>query len=258
MDLMEKLHSVGQNHKKLLQEYEALLKEYHSLDFISENTRLKADLQEQKKSLMDLEQKYDKLYAEHQNLRLALKEQILDEKLNILKISRNKLETYFKSVSSEYTNSLTHLEQKTKKQLENIRSTAGEKLVREKEDFLEKINDLSRQLAENIRVQQEEFHQDLKEAREGLGAGIDYLASEEISQELITKRAKQNEIEMKIGLNWINKMGIILILLGVGAAAKYTYSTWFNNHMKGIFFFLLGGLFLAAGEWFYRKTRECK
>ncbi|MFD1903382.1 DUF2339 domain-containing protein [Paenibacillus rhizoplanae] len=46
---------------------------------------------------------------------------------------------------------------------------------------------------------------------------------------------------MKIGLNWINRLGILLLILAVGAGFRYTYSTWFNDYMKGSAFFLLGG-----------------
>jgi uncharacterized membrane protein len=51
-------------------------------------------------------------------------------------------------------------------------------------------------------------------------------------------------------------VGILLILLGVGAAAKYIHSTFFNDYMRSASFFVLGGLFLAGGEWFYRKGKE--
>lgn len=69
------------------------------------------------------------------------------------------------------------------------------------------------------------------------------------------KRLKDNDLEMKIGLNWINKIGIILILFGIGAVFQYTYSNFFNDHMKGISFFVLGWVFLLGGEWFYRKNK---
>lgn len=73
---------------------------------------------------------------------------------------------------------------------------------------------------------------------------------------MLQERVRQNEIEMKIGLNWINKVGILLILFGVGAAAQYAHSTWFNDYMRGASFFLLGGAFLAGGEWMYRNGKR--
>nr|WP_236838629.1 DUF2339 domain-containing protein [Caldalkalibacillus salinus] len=51
----------------------------------------------------------------------------------------------------------------------------------------------------------------------------------------------------------MNKIGILLILFGVAAAARYTYATWFTDEMKGISFFLLGGLLLVSGEFFNKR-----
>ncbi|WP_435922927.1 DUF2339 domain-containing protein [Paenibacillus sp. DYY-L-2] len=70
------------------------------------------------------------------------------------------------------------------------------------------------------------------------------------------RESKQNWLEMKIGLNWINKLGVLLIILAVGAAFQYSYLTWFNGYMKGASFFLLGLLMLAGGEWQFRKNRQ--
>jgi hypothetical protein len=42
---------------------------------------------------------------------------------------------------------------------------------------------------------------------------MDGLASEEIIEEVAQKRIKQNQIEMKIGLNWVNKIGILSFYL---------------------------------------------
>ncbi|MEX2104650.1 MAG: DUF2339 domain-containing protein, partial [Bacilli bacterium] len=39
-------------------------------------------------------------------------------------------------------------------------------------------------------------------------------------------------------------------------AAKYSFSTWLTEEMKGILFFLLGGLLIVGGEWSYRKARH--
>nr|WP_275579423.1 DUF2339 domain-containing protein [Halanaerobacter jeridensis] len=58
----------------------------------------------------------------------------------------------------------------------------------------------------------------------------------------------------------LNKIGVLLILFGVIAGFKYSYSHWIsrwvNNYVKGSFFFLLGGLFIGGGEWFYREDKQ--
>lgn len=84
----------------------------------------------------------------------------------------------------------------------------------------------------------------------------DRLAAEGVPEETVQQRIKQNRLEMKIGLNWMNKIGILLILFGVGAAFKYSYSAWFTAGMKSAAFFLLGALMLAGGEWLHRTNKR--
>lgn len=81
-----------------------------------------------------------------------------------------------------------------------------------------------------------------------MDSGLDDLAAEGVDEETLQRRRKQNRIEMKIGLNWINRLGILLLILAVGAGFRYTYSTWFNDYMKGSAFFLLGAVMLGAGS----------
>ena len=75
------------------------------------------------------------------------------------------------------------------------------------------------------------------------------------SEEVIKKRVGQNALEMKIGLSWINKIGIILILIGVGVFIYWSYDK-INDYVKGSFVFLLGTAFLILGEYFFRKKKE--
>ena len=74
------------------------------------------------------------------------------------------------------------------------------------------------------------------------------------------KETKPSSWEMKIGLHLLNKIGILMILFGVIAGFKYSYShwvsQWVNDYVKASFFFLLGGLFIVGGEWFYQEEKE--
>jgi hypothetical protein len=255
-DLKQKIHTLKDNQKKILSEYEALIKDYESVDFINENQMLKKEIHENKERLNDLEKTYEKTIKENQQLRVVLQEQILDEKLNILKVSKKKLDTYFWDQSSSHQNKLTAFEEKTKKQIESIKIKAIKHLGNDKGAILEQLELVSVDLNEKIRFQREQLALEEKNLTTQVSNHMDGLAVEEISEEVAQKRIKQNQIEMKIGLNWVNKIGIILILFGVAAASKYSYSTWFNDYMKGISFFLLGSLLLASGEWSYRKVKN--
>ena len=256
MNLKERMSDLQEKQEKLLADLELLVKEYEATDLFRDHEELKQDYDLVKSEYEKLKQIQEKMLQENTYLKTALSEQIFDEKLNILKVSKRKLETYFNKERGAYRNKLDTLEQKTKKQIELLRNRTDKQLGDDKEEVLTEIKRLSVEVAEKIHVRREQLALEERALLEGLHIDIDRLNSEPVNEEVIQKRIKQNQIEMKIGLNWINKIGIILILLGVSAAAKYTYSTWFNEYMKGISFFVLGGGLLGIGEWAYRKNKK--
>lgn len=255
-EIKDKLHKIKEDQKNLLSKYESLVTEYDSVDVINENSELKREVDDKKKRLKDLEKKYSKVISENQHLRVSLQEQILDEKLNILKISQQKLNTYFQDQSNSSQNKLIAFEKKTKQQILQMQNRASKQLDEDKTILLEQLEHVELVLQEKIRIQREQLKHEELSLSSHITSQTEELASDEVSEEMLKKRMKQNQIEMKIGLNWLNKIGIILILFGVAAASKYTYSTWFNDYLKGISFFILGALLLAGGEWSYRKIKN--
>ncbi|WP_379133028.1 DUF2339 domain-containing protein [Paenibacillus sp. sgz500958] len=242
-------------HESLIKEYQALVAEYESNDLVNEHELLKNRLEEYKVKLTALQSDSEKLRQENNELRTALAEQMLDEKLNILKVSREKLHTYFASQSKAYGDRLTAFEQMAKHRLERMYAFASRQLSEDKEEITGRLEQLSAEINQKVMLQRQMKSETENKARSEIDGGLDELAGENISEEIIRRRRLQNRIEMKIGLGWINRLGILLIILGVGAAFKYSYSNWFSGYMKGSAFFLLGALMLAGGEWLFRKGR---
>jgi hypothetical protein len=256
MEVGKSLEALRQRQQELLQDYERLLREVQGLDVLRENESLRTELAEAKGRFEALEKRYSQTAEENQQLRLSLQEQILDEKLNILKVSREKLRTYFAAVEKGYDNRLTAAEKQTLAEIDSLKAMALKNFDTELAAIAGDLSECAAKVRELVRRQREGFSAAMAERAGNYDQRMDELAAEPVSQAVIERRIRQNQIEMKIGLNWVNKIGIILILFGVGAAAKYSFATWFNGHMKGASIFLLGGLLLAAGEWFYRKGRE--
>ncbi len=256
MNVSESLEALRHQHQALSREYDRVLKEIEGLDMLQENTVLRQEIAGLTSRCNELENEYRQAADENMQLKLSLQEQILDEKLNILKVSREKLDTYFTAAAKEHENSLTEAESRAKWEIEELKKAAAQKLSDEMGPIIEELNRYGAVLQEKIRQRREDFAGQLTASVATFTNRTDELAAGEISDEIIRKRIKQNEIEAKIGLNWVNKLGIILILFGVGAAAQYSYAQWFGNHTKGTFIFLLGGLLLAGGEWFYRQDKE--
>jgi hypothetical protein len=251
----KKITSMNENLKKFVREYESFLKEYETSHIVNENDALKKEIEAVRKNIAALEKKCESVSRENTHLRVALREQILDEKLSLIKVSQQRLETYFKRQAAENEDSLTILSRKARQRVEQLRKTSSQLLEQDKFEFLTKLGLLSDELTGKIEEQRRRMYLEDKEVLADVRLQMDALASEEISEELVGERIRQNQLELKIGLNLANKVGILLILFGVAAAFRYTYA-WFSDYMKGIVFFILGALMLAGGELFYRKEKS--
>ena len=75
--------------------------------------------------------------------------------------------------------------------------------------------------------------------------------------DLLRKRAalRGRRFEALIGLSVFNKIGVLLIVIGSVAAARFTY-TKLPDSFKGGMLFLLAFLFLGVGEWMGRGGRR--
>lgn len=244
-------------YKALLDKYEKLVKEYEQSDIVNENIKMKNENTGIQNELAILKSATQKLKTENDDLRLSLNEQIIDEKKSILKISQNKLNTYFWNSAHPIKNRLHNFEVQITRKMKQLNILAKEKLDDDKLVIMHELNmqeTALRKKVEERRAWLEEKAE--KEVKEKMTAGYRAFNSEGVDSETIQKRIKQNKLELKFGLNWINKIGILLIVIAVGYASKYSYSRWFTNYAKGITFFILGGSFVAIGEWFYRKGKD--
>ena len=256
MELSDKVQDLIKSQKDILKEYEELFKEINLNDPINENIMLKKEAVDIKKNLTEAEQRIARLQKENISIKISLKEQMVNEKMAILNASQKKIELYFNNHERKGTNQLQALEFSAKSKIHKISNIAAKELKDKDGEISEAINNVKLKLEEMIRLQKERLKESNKTTIEEIRQQYDLLNEEEVSEEALAKKQKHNDIEVKIGLNWINKVGVILLLLGVATAMKYTYSLWFNDYMKGISGFLLGGGLLATGEWFNKKNRN--
>ena len=253
---VKKMKKILKDHKELIDEYENIIKELSENDLLSENKKLKHDLLETQDKLQSIEGKYDKQVEDNLGLKVSLRDQMYSEKLDILNDSKKKINTYFNTSIKKSNNKLKNLEKQAKDKINKIKKVANNELDEEKESILLKLKSISNEVESLV----EEKKKDIENRKSNLLGELkheyDELKNQKISDEVIEKKKKQNNLEVKIGLNWVNKIGIIVLLLGIITAMKYSYSTWFNDQMKGIVGFILGGGFLVLGEWFNKKDKN--
>lgn len=256
MNVQKSLEALNEEQRQLSERYEQVLEQIRNSDVLNENTMLRQKTGELNELCQQLKQKCSKFARENVELKLSLQQQILDERTNILNASRKKINTYFAHAGREHENRLIAAEKNAMQEIEALKSRAATKLAEEIDSIMEDISHYTAMLEEKICQQRENFANNLMSNADEFSQQVNGLAAEAVSEEIINKRIAQNAIEMKIGLSWVNKLGILFILLGAGSAAKYSYSTWFTAYMKGAFVFLVGGFLLAAGEFFYRKGKD--
>ena len=252
----KKMENLLEDQKRITQEYESLVSKLAKDDLLNENFNLKKELRETKEKLNLIEDNYKEKTKSNINLRSALRDQMFNEKIEILNISKRKINLYFKDESKKNKNKLTTLEKETKQKIKKIEKVVASELNSEKNLLLNKLNDISNEVETLVKEKQERLELQKKDIMEELKSEYEELKNEKLSEETIEKKKKQNNLEVKIGLNWINKVGIIILLLGIATAMQYTYSTWFSDYMKGIFGFVIGGAFLIGGEWFNKKNKN--
>lgn len=256
MDMNLALKTLHEQHETLLSEYDRLLREVQSIDALHENKELRQKIDETTARCEILEKQYRQVSRENLQLKLSLQEQMLDEKLSIIKISKEKLQAYFSAATKEHADRLSAAEAQAKQKVMELKKSALQGIDGEMSIILQNLSIYENTIIQKLRERHDQFNTGMVTNIQEYTVQLDEMAAEPINPEVTQRRIKQNEIEMKLGLNWVNKLGILLILFGVGTAAQYTYSTWFTDSMRGAAIFVLGGIFLVGGEGFYRKGKD--
>jgi len=255
LNKQESLQDLIKKQKELLAKIDYTAKQYDESSVVKENESLKHELEKYKKELEEVCEKYKQTKEENGNLKVALKEQIYNEKLNILKISKEKVETYFNTTLEKGENGLFALERELNEKIEVLNYIMTSELSEDKVKISSEIAAMKNSFTEELERKRENYIASKMELTEKIEKGYKLMEEDPIDEETLQRRIRQNNIEVKIGLSWLNKIGLFLILLGVATAVKYTYSYWFDNYMKAIFIFLLGSIFIGVGEWMCRKAK---
>ncbi|MFZ4450600.1 DUF2339 domain-containing protein [Salibacterium aidingense] len=255
-NLKQRLDHIYTEQERLTEELEDVVKTYEAADVYQENETLRRDNETYREKLQVLRENYHHLEQENQRLRHALQEQIFDEKMNLLKVSKKKIHTYFGNAEKEERDQLTSMEENAKSEITKLKDRSIHALQKDKQAIDAKLHELSMEVEEAVQKKRRRQAEEEQNALHVFSEQYNQLAEEDVSEGVMQKRMKQNQVEMKIGLSWINKLGILLILLGVAAAFRYSYTTWFNDELKGAMFSVIGLLMLAGGGWFHRKGKQ--
>lgn len=242
-----------ENHKASLAELEKMLNQMDVGAITERNKALTIANQTVENEMAVLKTGYKQLQSDYQAIKLALSAQIMSEKTAYIVGSKNRIQMLFQGAQTSATN---HLQQVEKEMLDYIKV------------YEEKTKSLTEELGNKYRQELTEIKERLKPdyvaAQQRFASGSSQIsqkiedaykgeALKEITPELLTETVTRKAFEFKLGLNVLNKVGVVLILIAVVMAGQYTYNTFFGDYAKGITFYLIGAALLGVGEFFNRK-----
>lgn len=242
-----------QQHQKSLTDLEETLRTLDVDLLANQNIQLSEENKRIHTEMTLIEEKNRQLAKDLQSMREAYREQLLSEKMGYFKGSKKRIDALYEASLEGTSNKLTQIEVQLNSKISGL-ATSTEKLgAGMKSRYMLQINELERQMMKDMAS----LHLDVAASREAIGAdianGYDAVGQNVIGEERIEQMKRRNNFELKLGLNLINKLGVILIFLAVILAGRYSYTHWFNAYAKGISFYGLGLLFLTGGEILTRK-----
>jgi len=247
------LRSVLNRQKDLLIELENEVRNIENSDLTKENERLKAEIEKLQAEYIKSEQNTELLSDENKSLKNALYEQVYNEKVKIVQTTQEKIDIYFKSSLATEQNRLANLEENIIRKINNMRAALHDNNISLDAEISKKLGELAIQVNAQITEARTRYAETHGVFSKNERAEFEKLKNEQITDEQILAVAKKNNIERFVGLNLLNKVGILLIIIGVIAAAQYTYLQ-LPDTLKGVMMFTLGAIMLVAGEVMNRKN----
>ncbi len=250
--MVDNLKNLLAKQKETLSDLQREISRIEASDLVTENQSLKTELLQCKASLKKEKDDNLSISEENKNLRNAIYEQLYNEKIQILNSTTKKLEAYYSSNIQGELNRLTSYEMSVKKRIDDMAGILRQNRIDISDDMYTRIDELQKLLNAKVTAARAELQKNAKAFDEVRIAELAKLRNEQVTEHEIKERVKQNNIESFIGLNIINKLGILLLIIGVIAASQFTYFK-LPDVLKCIFAFMIGGLLLVAGEILNRK-----
>ncbi len=217
-----------------------------------ENEALRKELAQYKEQLTTANQQLSALSDENTKLKNSLYEQIYNEKIAILNSVTKKTDVYYISSINGELNRLKAFEMESINRIDMITSSLTQMRVDGKDEIFSRINELRQLLDSKLNEARSFYNEQTGAYSKNRELEYQKLREEGISQEEISRALKKNNIESLIGLNIINKLGILLLIIGTIALTQFTYLR-LPDIMKTIFVFIGGAVLLVVGELLNRK-----
>lgn len=250
---------VADNLKRLLIQQKGLTceleKEITNLDannLVVENDSLKKEIAICSAQLGEARVNNAKLTEENASLKNELYDQLYNEKIAILNAVNKKVDVYYLSNIQGGLNRLNEFEIASKRRIDEIAAILYQNRVSSEDEIYARLNELGYILNQKVTAARQEFARQEAAYSQNKAAALNNMRQEGLYGEEVKRALKKNNLESLIGLNIINKLGIMFLIIGVIAAMQFTYYR-LPDVFKSIFAFAVGVIFLILGEFLNRK-----
>ena len=255
MDKFEKINALLEEHDIFIRELNNEIDKLKADDVYIQNQALQTQLTSVTQRLQQNEESLATLKAENIRLKNELYEQLFNEKTKLINISDDRLNAYFSAVSQIEKNRLTQFELYIANETDQMIKYLQQYNVNEENTVYQSLHELKERVGSIVSTAYQETARMQAEILSKKSEGLNSLRQEPLTDEQIAKRAKQNNLESFLGLKILNKLGILLIIVGVIAAVQFTYA-YIPDTLKGVLAYLLGVAMLVSGELLNRKRPD--
>lgn len=240
----------------LIEQYEHLVKTLKMDDTIQENEALTTQLAQLKAQYETHKKEYDELEKENRQLKFFVHNSLVGERASLLAKSKEKMAIYFKNQTNATMDSLTELEYVLENRLDVLSNTLDKSNLDDKTAYVEKIDALERNIKYTTQQKEEFYRRQQEQAYANYKHGVNTLANEPLTTETKKERMKKVNLEVKLGLDTISKLGMLLVMIGIVTGLQYTYQNFLTPELKGLLGFIIGFVFIMAGHYSYKSSKS--
>jgi hypothetical protein len=246
-----RLKDIVERQRLILGELEAETRLLDSDSIIAENTEMKARLVKASIELERSTKELDALRLENAGLKKALFDQVYSERLSLLDQSRRKMDVYFRSRRDGELNRIAQVERNIRQRMDAMAQTLRQYGIDANDEIWPRLGELSDRLNRKVTAARAYANQFGGAHAQNERAAYESIRDERVTDEMIKEAARKSSIESFVGHSLLNKLGILLIVIGAIVAGRYTFALM-PDAAKCIAIFALGAMMLGAGEFMNR------
>ncbi len=244
------IESLINEQKEIINKMEEKQRELDNINIYKENNDLKALNMKLEATLEDITQELNILKEENKQIKNALFSYSFSEKQYLIDKADKNLSNYFNDENDR--NQLLAIEKDYKAKLQLLRNNIKNENMELFNKYNNDISNLENEISDSINSLMKDRSNTISKLAAKANNEFEKLKDEPLTDEQIKKATRERNIENLIGLNLINKIGILLIVIGVFTASRFAYLR-LPELFKGLLIFAIGFIMLGGAEIVNRK-----